>query len=290
MRGMTLGAELEWPDVDVTKSLPSGWGWSSTDYSIINSSGFANDPRRELVREGGELNTPPVRSPEELAEAAGKLFASMRPGRNYRSNLHVHISIPQFAELRTVQRLSAVTREQLPVLLKVVDPLEGLFAGGSTTAAARRYRHSQRSRHFFVTDVRHDRRMAARTLEEMFAAEVPLSSTGRPAWALAPREAMNLRSLRKHGTVEFRCFADADGPEQLFAAASFVADWVRAALTGGDLAAVATRWVGQLPVQRPFSEHLERRWKTTTFKGRTRAEMERLLAKEGYESHGRLHR
>lgn len=278
--GWTYGAELEWPDVDVRTELPEGWAWSRTDYTVVGSDGVANDPLHKLWFRSGELNTPVCASVDELTERVAEVRATLKPGHNYRSNLHIHVRAPQLVHLAEVKKVADYSWRLLPGALKMSDPLNGLFAGledeEEIVAAERRAAHSERSRHFFVSEARHAERMEAQTLTEMLAAEVPVSKKdGRPAWALMPREAVNLRSLRKHGTVEFRCFAGDETDMHVWAAASFARDWLAAALNATEVFELP--YFFELPPQAPFELKLERGWKWTNYKHNHRAVVEERL-------------
>lgn len=266
--GWTYGAELEWPDVDVRKGIPRDWAWSRTDYTVVNSDGVANDPLRKLILRGGELNTPVCRSPEELAERVAEVRELLKPGHNYRSNLHVHVQAPELGDLGSVKQIADYSWRLLPGALRMSDPLNGLFTGllvpEEIKGAERRRRHSERSRHYFVSRTRHAVRMEAPDLEGMLRAEVPMGKNGKPAWALAPREAVNLRSLRKHGTVEFRCFAGDRRDVHVWAAACFARDWLTAALNETEVFELP--YFFDLPDQAPFDLRLERGWELTNLR------------------------
>lgn len=290
MTGWTYGAELEWPDVDVRAELPMWWRWSRTDYTIVNSDGIANDPRHELVLRGGELNTPACDSPEELRDQCAVLRVLLKPGHNYRSNLHIHVKAPELEELEAVKQAAAWIREQLPKMLPYTDPLDGLLADGlghplpdvELKAAEERKRHSERSRHFFISDTRHAVRMEARSLEAFLAAEVPVSNMskgGKPQWHLMPREAVNFRSLRKHGTVEFRCFAGDENAENVYAAACFARDLLEAALNERESFALPYFW--DLPKQATFVHALEMGWDWTNFRHNKREVVRQRLFRAG---------
>jgi len=267
----TFGAELEWPDVNSRAELPPGWEWSRTDYTIVNSDGTANDPTGRRTTLGGETNTPVVGSPDELVAAIVPVWEALQPGYNYRSNLHVHVGIPGLtdpAELETVKRIADFTRGWLPGMLPQLDPLTPLLDGQPTMpalqAARRRQKHSEKSRHHFIPASRHLARMAAPTLEAALAAEVPFSAKlGAPQWHLESREAMNLRALRKHGTIEFRCFAAPRTPEQVGAAAEFAAQWLEHALAERNPRHLLDDFAGRLPRQEPFDARLEAGWQAT---------------------------
>lgn len=282
----TYGAELEWPDVDVTAELRPGWKWSSSDYTIVNSDGVANDPRRKLILRGGELNTPPATGPDTLAEEVAEQWKRSRPGHNYRSNLHIHVRIAGISErLPLLLRIAEFSRSHLPQLWPHVDPLGQLLSDQGDSASSRgaeaRLRHSERSRHHFVTPERHAARSRAETLEGFLAAEVPEGRDGRPAWALGPREAVNLRSLRKHDTIEFRCFADPADPGEVHAAAAFAGLWLYLALYGGSALEAVQRWGPLLPRQRRFDLRLEKGWRETNLQHNKRGDVEALLRSRG---------
>lgn len=282
----TYGAELEWPDVDVRAELPAGWGWSRTDYTVVGSDGVANDPLHRTWFRSGELNTPVCRSPEELAERTLEVREALRPGHNYRSNLHIHIGRGDGREwqLDELQAIADYSRRLLPGALKMMDPLNGLFEGltdpEEIDGAKLRASHSERSRHFFISDERHAARMTAEGVESMLRAEVPKRrADGMPQWHLASREAVNLRSVRKHGTIEFRCFAGDSTAENVWAAASFVRDWTQAALSGA--AVFELPYFYSLPVQSAFELRLERGWEWTNYQHNRRGVVEGRLREMG---------
>jgi hypothetical protein len=267
----------------VRAELPAEWEWSRTDYTVVGSDGIANDPLRKLVLRSGELNTPVCQSPEELAERTAEVRAALRPGHNYRSNLHVHIA-PAGREwqLDELKAIADYSRRLLPGALKMMDPLNGLFTGltdeEEITAAKKRMAHSERSRHFFISDARHEARMEALSIDGMLEAEVP-HGKNRPLWHLASREAVNLRSIRKHGTVEFRCFAGDAEDRHVWAAASFVRDWMQAALNGAEMFELP--YFYDLPVQTAFELRLERGWERTNFQHNRRDVVKERLREMG---------
>jgi hypothetical protein len=282
--GWTFGAELEWPDVDARTELGDGWAWSRTDYTVVNSDGVANDPLRKMVLRGGELNTPVCGGADELAERTEEMRERLKPGYNYRSNLHVHVAAAEFADIEAIKRIADYTRRLLPGALKMTDPLNGLFTGltdeEEIAAARRRARHSERSRHYFVSDRRHELRMEAGGLEDFLRIGVP-SREGKPLWHLDPREAVNFRSLKKHGTIEFRCFAGDRSGKHLWAAASFARDWIAAALNDSEMFELP--YFFDLPQQTTFEDRLERGWAWTNFQHNTRETVRERLTGMGLE-------
>jgi hypothetical protein len=279
MARWTFGVELELPDIDVRAKLPREWSWSTTDYTIVNSNGVANDPKRQLILEGGELNSSVYDDVDTALQDVGDIWQRLNPGYNYRSNLHVHVRIPGIKDdLRMLKLIAAYSRSHLPSRWKRIDPLDGL--GGTPEnpislkempGALLRSRHSESSRHFFITDARHAARMAATTLEGMLAAEVPASKAdGHPLWALSSREAVNLRSLRKHGTIEFRCFAAPRTPQHVHSAMRFAEMWLDCAIYGGDPDSAVNRYGHLLPRQERFEQRLEDGWHNTNLQHNSR--------------------
>lgn len=45
LANVTFGAEYEFGDIWRSKSLPEGLQWNTKDYSIVSSTGIANDPK-----------------------------------------------------------------------------------------------------------------------------------------------------------------------------------------------------------------------------------------------------
>jgi hypothetical protein len=88
---------------------------------------------------------------------------------------------------------------------------------------------------------------------------------------------VNLRSLRKHGTVEFRHFAGPRNPGELLAAARFVKGWVGHALAGTDPTMLVAELTAYLPLQAPFDPALERGWKATNLHTNKREEVRARL-------------
>jgi len=283
----TYGVELEWPDVDVRTPLPDGWSWSRTDYTIVNSDGVANDPKHEIVLRGGELNSPPFYTSFEMGAAVDELAELLQPGHNYRSNTHIHIRMPGLEDdLPLVKLIAERVHDYLPGCIDVFDPLDELLSEQDTEeelrAAHERRRHSKRSRHYFTSETRHKMRLQARNLEEFLACEVPHARNGRPCWSLAPREAVNLRSLKKHGTVEFRCFSGTRSGLEVTAAAVLCGELLAEAATGGtSFGDIIRMYLTDLPRQVHYNHRLELGWQHTNFQHNDREVVRRRLREMG---------
>jgi hypothetical protein len=172
-------------------------------------------------------------------------------------------------ELSSLRRVADAGRT-LANHWQAIDPLDGLLRNQSPatlTHAWMRLKHSERSRHYRITQDRHVARFAATTLEGMLAAEVP-SSHGRPQWQLGHREAVNLRSLRKHGTIEFRCFAAPRNADEIVSVLLWVRMWLACALDGSTPSYTSSDpW----PQQAAYNHELETGWRWTNFQHNQRA-------------------
>lgn len=219
----TYGAEHEWADWPTSRPLPSGYKRDRKDYTIVNSTGVANDPRDRIHDRGGEICTPPtdtildqVACVQELRELYPEATI------NYRSNLHLHIRVPGLRDdLAALKRVQAHIHTWMPRALPVIEPLVmGIAAHGPDEVVEvqngynRRLRRMRVSHHTLLRPERLARQMAADTPEEFFRAEYPVSRAGVPQPQLQPRLCVNLRQMLDTDTIEFRHFPgtmDLDG-------------------------------------------------------------------------------
>lgn len=72
--------------------------------------------------------------------------------------------------------------------------------------------------------------MAATTAEQFYDAHAAPMKTGNRAWHLSPRAGMNFRSLRKHGTIEFRHFPGTADPKEIESATAWCLAFVDATI------------------------------------------------------------
>ena len=91
----TYGSEFELADVPRSKPLPEGLTWDGKDQTVMNTNGVATDPSLDpKVRTwdfGGEMNTKPCKSIDEIVELYRSLL-EMYPETavNNSCNLHNH--------------------------------------------------------------------------------------------------------------------------------------------------------------------------------------------------------
>jgi len=229
---ITVGLELEWADVDRQATIPQelGW-WNDKDYSVVNSDGHANSPDGTGWRWGGEVNTRPTASLEEVFGIVTRLAARLNPTINYKCNLHVHCrdSI-RFDELvldvEKLKRFYHYLGDNAPFVYTHVEHLvppdpDHFQDFAAYNGAARRYRRNIDSHQHQLPPKRVAELLVATTPDEFKNAHASPMANGNRAWHIAKRPGMNMRSLWKHGTVEYRHFPGTADPEEAVMAAKW---------------------------------------------------------------------
>jgi len=236
---ITFGVELEWADVDRRIEIdPLLGSWDFKDYTIVNSNGRANDPTGEYPI-GGEINTKPTETVEEQVEIIKKLSDLLSPVINYRCNLHIHVGIKGFPEsIDSLKSVAGYLRGGEEFVYEFVEPIPKPTSDEFVTkeeflGAMKRYRRRLVSHHHSVPDSRWKEMMKSETIEEFMSAHAPLSKNGTRAFHITPRAGMNLRSLAKHGTIEYRHFPGSSDYREIKSCLEWVGLYTTAALGAG---------------------------------------------------------
>lgn len=288
MSASTIGQELEWADVDRTFPVPEHLGrWSEEDYSIVNSDGHANCPTGATWSWGGEINTRPTSTPESQAEIVRELAELYQPTINYKCNHHVHVRHELIAEVvegrcdvGVLKVIAERMREAESFVYSVIEPIAKPTPlefpnPDELKGAILRYRRNLGSHQHSLSEERFIEMMSARTFDEFIDAHAPPTIAGGRAWHVVKRPGMNLRSLRKHGTIEFRHFPGTADPDESESAARwcqlFVDGVIDAARTGehGGITArriYETRGPWKFPQFRRYDHALQLGFETTKWK------------------------
>lgn len=239
----TVGMEHEWADVDRHVDIPGDLGcWSLEDYTIVNSDGHANCPTGRTWRWGGEINTQPTNSALGQAEIVRRLveFFDPKPVINHRSNLHVHVmpDVDLKSDLELLKRVATYMRRSEEFVYGVLEPIPrptptDYHNPGDMTWALKRYRRRLVSHHYSLPIARWYELTSATTSQQVYEAHAAPTKSGGRAWHIAPRPGMNLRSLWKHGTIEYRHFPGTVDPEEIESCAEWCLRFTRAAIEGG---------------------------------------------------------
>ena len=215
MNNYTYGSEIEAADWDTRKELPEGSTLDKLDYTIVNSSGLANCPKKQMNVYGGEVNTRVADSPEDAVDAMMDVYNAIAPYTfNYTCNLHIHVGIPDLANdldalKRVIQYIRKHERELYDEVLPAIPRPDK-----ADKPAMKRFRQRNKSHRHTISETIYQEKMAATTVEEFRAAH-GVYKNGKFAAFNAIRCGVNTNSLWKSGTVEFRHFTASDDPAQL---------------------------------------------------------------------------
>jgi len=276
-KSWTYGAEHEWGDHDIRKTLPLGFARDTHDITIVNSNGIANDPKGKLYNFGGEINTPPSNTMEEQVDYL-TILKSILPEAtvNYRSNLHIHIRVPGLGDdLNLLKQVQSYIHNHMRLALSVIEPIpkpmEHQYEDASEYAGAqRRWRRRKVSHQTLLTPERLSRQLEATSVEEFYQLEVPWSKKGVPQWHFQPRLCVNLRQHRETDTVEFRHFPGTLNEDQMANALRWCHDFMIGALVEMPIEDVLDRGgfrVMDMPKFEPYNHAMECNYRATVHDG-----------------------
>lgn len=234
----TFGCELEWADVDTRVKLPPELGvWDVKEKDVHNTDGTAY----WFTHIGGEVLTTPVGTPHELEGQVRSLVELLKPTLTYRCFTHIHIRVPGLTEeLPSLKKLLQYTVDSQPYVNSQIACIpqageRGEYESREDWMAARKW---QRQQEFWMTQThpksRIEEMLGSESFEEFYLSTYPPRKTGTDrCWWLGARPGVNLRSLHKHGTVEFRFFYGSIDPTQVRHVAEFCAEYMSQALGEG---------------------------------------------------------
>lgn len=271
LKHLTFGAEYEFGDI-LTTDLPDGLSWNGKDYSIVSSTGIANDPKRQLYSRGGEINSKPTASVGEQLEMFKKLMV-MHPEAqvNHRTNLHLHVRVPGLSEdLCSLKKLLAfVHRTQSQVydaIEQIPEPKKEQFQSiEEYKGALKRFRRRKVSHQYAVPDERVKRALEAETVEEFLAAHAPVDSKGKPAWGLTTRAGINLLQLKETDTIEFRHFTCTKDVQELASCFVWVNKYIQGAFEGATVNQLMSTYAFRFPPFLPYNHDMEVGYQYTNF-------------------------
>jgi hypothetical protein len=284
-QGITYGAEYEFGDIERT-ALPEGLTWNTKDYSIVSSTGIANDPKGKVYKRGGEINSKPTHSMSEQLVMFHDLILMHPEARvNHRTNLHLHIRVPGLSQqLGTLKHLLSYIDTYQEEIYKLIEPIpEPSFEPQATFAehrgAEKRHKRRKVSHQYKVPKKRVERAMQAKTVEEFFAAHAPIQANGEPAWGLTTRAGINLLQLKETDTIEFRHFTNTKSAEELASCFLWVDSFIQAVLDGGtpqEIYNLYGPW--QFPPFQPYNHAMEIGYSWTNFDKNSRKVAEARIA------------
>ena len=281
----TYGAEIEAADWDTRVTLPEGSTVDMLDYTIANSNGLANDPRKQMNVFGGEVNLKPCDSIVEAVNEMMRVYSAMgNYAFNYTCNLHIHIGVAGLADdLEALKRLNDyIYNTDLDSLLPAIPKPDK-----SDKSAMGRFRQRKKSHRHTISETIYNERMVANTVEEFKATHGVYKNGGFAAFN-AIRPGINMNALFKHGTIEFRCFPACDNPVQLSYIFRWCDNFINCALSGNEKRFSFKEEM--FPEWMPFDPEMDKVFKATHYDKNSRKAIAKYYEENGYENIGSLPR
>lgn len=275
MSNWTFGVEYEYADILMDNPLPEGMSWNNKDYSIVSSTGIANDPKGKIYRKGAEINTAPTDTYREQLSMFESLMG-LHPEANpsYRTNLHLHIHVPGLSQdLDSLKRLLSFVDANQSEVYRLVDPIpepEEQDTQAAKDGAKKRWKRRHVSHQYKVPESRVPNILGADTVEEFLAAHAPTGKDGSPLWGLTTRAGINLLQLKETDTVEFRHFTCTRSVQEMDSCFAWVEGFMKAALEGGTIEELYNSREWYFPKFLPYNHSQEIGYQWTNFDKNTR--------------------
>lgn len=284
LKNITFGAEFEYGDIWRNRELPQGLSWNTKDYSVVSSTGIANDPRGLAYARGGEINSAPTDTIAEQLEFFERLLeADLDPAVNHRTNLHLHVRVPGLSEDVTVlKKLLAYIDANQVEIYNAIEPIPVPFPQDYDSVEAfrgaqKRYKRRKVSHQYKVPEDRVQEALQAKTPEEFFDAHSKLQGDGKRAYGLTTRAGINLLQLKETDTVEFRHFTNTLDVRKLASCFVWVAKFIPAALDNAPVSELLSAYAYDFPEFAPFDYHMECGYAYTNFQHNSRKVVEARL-------------
>jgi hypothetical protein len=285
LKGLTYGCEYEFGDIWRTE-LPEGLTWNEKDYSIVSSTGIANDPRGKAYQRGGEINSVPTDSIDKQL-AMFELLMQLHPEAaiNHRTNLHLHISVPGLSEdLPALKKLLAYIDANQSAIYQAIEPIpmplrEDYLSDEAFKGALKRYKRRKVSHQYKVAKARVEEALQASTVREFFDAHSKLQGNGKRAYGLTTRAGINLLQLQETNTVEFRHFTNTLDVKKLASCFVWVAKFIEGALDGASVDELTRAYAYDFPEFAPYDFNREVGYQYTNFDKNSRKVAESRINK-----------
>lgn len=237
----TFGVELEYGNASTKNPLPPGNVWNHKDYTIVSSTGVANDPLGELYEFGGEINTRPTNTIGEQVDEIQMINACLNPAPivNYRSNLHIHVRVPGLNEnledcKKLLRYIDKYQQEAFSIVERIPVPVSFNKLPIVYEWEMKRYKRRLVSHQHVLPPARVKEMLEARTVQEFYEAHASPGKKGRN-WFITPRAGINLRQMwDSTNTIEFRHFPGTLEQDQMQTCLRWCEAFLVAALNTGE--------------------------------------------------------
>ena len=284
LNNVTFGAEYEFGDIWRT-DLPSGLTWNDKDYSIVSSTGIANDPRGKVYQRGAEINSAPTETINEQLELFRSLIDSHpEASLNHRTNLHLHIRVPGLSQdLPTLKKLLSYVHTHETEVYDAIEPIpvpnkEDYESSEAYKGALKRYKRRKVSHQQKVPAARVQKALKANTVEEFLAAHAPVNAKGEPAWGLTTRAGINLLQLKETDTIEFRHCTNTVDVNLLASCFHWVKNFIPLALDDAPVVELLSQYEYKFPPFLAYNHAMEIGYQYTNFDKLSRQTVETRLS------------
>lgn len=241
----TYGVELEYGNCLFGSELPDGASWNTLDNTCVSSTGIANDPQGKLYSYGGEINTRPTESIQEQVDHIALVNKKLAIGGpapivNYRSNLHIHIRVPELVDdldalKRLLRYIETHQQQAFDIVEQIPVPDPRFMSPEVYTWAKKRMNRRKTSHQNKLSSKRVQAMLQASTPNEFYLEHAHKDAKGNPAWFQCPRAGINLRQLfESTNTIEFRHFPGTLNSDEMDSAITWCKLFLDAALNCSD--------------------------------------------------------
>lgn len=263
VRKYTVGMEVELADVDRKTPLPEGLSWSGAEFDIVNSDGRAIDPSGKIHTMGGEINTAPSFDIETQVNYFKKMLELFPHATiNHRGHQHMHVAFEGLKENLEAQKkiLKYVRENSEEVFKRVFTPTRTPDMNNKAYA----YQIIDRS---IMPEWKYNMCMAATTTEEFKLAHAKVKD-GTVMYQTMKRYAVNLYSITKHGTVEFRHFFPTLDPDIIRDTLKYCVAFVHESLKDNPRpVSEIIDWSSfKFPTEVPYNKFIEESWQEGNYK------------------------
>ena len=229
----TYGVELEWVDCDARATIPTRLGsWNFLDYTMVNSDGHAVDPNLRFTTKGAEINTKPTDTIEEQVEIIRELKELLPEAKtNYRCLTHIHVGVPGLENdidglLKIFKYIEANQDYVFDVILKKEPEYfeNKVDSKMSRIYNKRLYKWCKQKTDIVKIDGILDSKTPLEFSSRHYNSELEQQNGGML------RSGINILSVFKHKTVEFRCFPGTMDLEEYRSCFQFASEFVWNAL------------------------------------------------------------
>jgi hypothetical protein len=281
---ITFGCEYEFGDIWRDRELPTGLAWNKKDYSIVSSTGIANDPKGLIYNRGGEINSDPTETiDEQVGFFTDLLAADLSPALNHRTNLHLHVRVPGLSEdLPALKKLLRYVDANQAEIYSAIEPVpvpdrDDYVSETSYKGALKRYKRRLVSHQYKVAAARVEEALQADTVEGFFDAHSRVQANGKRAYGLTTRAGINLLQLKETDTVEFRHFTNTLDEQKLRSCFQWVANFIPAAMDNAPVSELLSAYDFQFPEFQPYDHAMEVGYQFTNFDKLSRKVVEQRL-------------